>query len=152
MILTTHILVGAALGKSIGNPWLVALIAIPLHFWMDHFRHGEYLDQNSKMKNIWWKIALDLFGGITIVATIAFALNFSFVTLQSIAIGVFFSALPDLTTLLYWKFHQNIFKKIYDFHGRCHRYPPSAKERLWTLRNRINDILFSVIAIALLIL
>ena len=157
MILTTHALIGAALGKNISNPWIVAIIAIPLHFLMDHFRHGEYLNRNSKLRHTWWKTALDLLGGIIITsAIIIFAINyshnFSLAIAKSMAIGMFFSMLPDLTTLLYWEFRWPFLKKIHDFHAWCHRYPPFSKEREWNLRNSRNDIIFSVIAIILIIL
>ena len=151
MILTTHALVGAALGKNIDNPWLIAVIAIPLHFLMDHFRHGEYLNRNSKLRHTWWKTALDLLGATTITLAIAYFRNFSFATTEAIAIGMFFSMLPDLTTLLYWEFHWPFLQKIHDFHAWCHRYPPFSKERQWNLRNARNDIIFSVIAIIILI-
>jgi len=152
MILTTHALVGAVLGKNISNPWLLAAIAIPLHFAMDHFRHGEYLNRNSKLRHTWWKTALDLLGGIVIVSIVAHFQHFTSATLQSMALGMFFSVLPDFTTLLYWEFHWIIFKDIHDFHAWCHKYPPFAKERKWTLRNGVNDILFSAVAILLLFL
>ena len=150
MILTTHALVGAVLGKNISNPWIVAAVAIPLHFIMDHFRHGEYLNRNSKIRNTWWKIALDFFGGIIIVFAISHFMHFSSATIKLMAIGMFFSMLPDFTTLLYWKFHWPFLKHIHDFHAWCHKYPPFSKEREWTLRNGRNDILFSLLAIILL--
>ena len=72
MILTTHALIGAALGKNISNPWIIAAIALPLHFIMDHFRHGEYLNRNSKLRHTWWKTALDFFSGLAIITVYIF--------------------------------------------------------------------------------
>jgi hypothetical protein len=152
MILTTHELIGAVLGKNISNPWIVIIIAIPLHFFMDHFRHGEYLNRNSKLRHTWWRVSLDILGGVLIVSIVNHFKHFSPETLRLMAIGMFFSILPDFTTLLYWEFRWRIFKEIHDFHAWCHKYPPFAKERQWTLRNGVNDILFSVIAIILLFL
>lgn len=152
MILTTHALIGAALGKNIGNPWLIAAIAIPLHFLMDHLRHGEYLNRNSKFRNTWWKTVLDFLGATTIALAIAYFLNFTFATAEAMAIGMFFSMLPDLTTVLYWEFRWPVLEKIHRFHTWCHKYPPFSKERQWTLRNARNDIIFSIIAILILFL
>ena len=151
MILTTHALIGAALGKNISNPWIVAIIAIPLHFIMDHFRHGEYLNRNSKLKNTWWRTALDLFLGLIIITAYIFFYHPDPQIIRNTWIGAFFSMLPDLLTVLYWEFRWSILKKIHDFHVWCHRYPPFSKEREWNLRNARNDILFSVIAIILLL-
>ena len=152
MILTTHALIGAALGKNISNPWLIAVIAIPLHFLMDHFRHGEYLNRNSKFKHTWWKITLDFFSGLAIIAVCIFLFRPESQIIRNILIGAFFSMLPDFTTLLYWEFRWPFLQKIHDFHAWCHRYPPFSKEREWTLRNGRNDIIFSIIAIILLLI
>ena len=151
MILTTHALIGAALGKNISNPWLVAIIAIPLHFVMDHFRHGEYLNRNSKLRHTWWKTALDLFLGLAIIIAYIFFYHPEPQIIRNILIGAFFSMLPDLLTVFYWEFHWPVLEKIHRFHAWCHRYPPFSKERQWNLRNSRNDIIFSVIAIIILI-
>ena len=155
MILTTHALIGAALGKNIQNPWIVAIVAVLLHFVFDHFRHGEYVESSDKktgVKSTWWKIALDMLGAVAIIYTISYFHHFSLAIAKSMAIGVFFSILPDFSTVLYWKFRWSFLKKIHDFHVWCHRYPPFAKERAWNFRNARNDILFSVIAIILLVI
>jgi hypothetical protein len=160
MILTTHVLIGAALGKNISNPWLVAIIAIPLHFIMDHFRHGEYIESTGKKtgaKNVWWKIVLDLIVATTItsaiiISAVSYSGHFSSAIIQSMLIGIFFSIFPDFLTLLYWEFRWPVLKPLHDFHVWCHKYPPFSKERGWNLRNARNDILFSVIAIILLLI
>ena len=155
MISTTHILIGAVLGKNISNPWIIVIVAIPLHFLLDHFRQGEYVESFSKktsVKNTWWKSALDLFVGIVIIFAIAYYMHFSSTMIKLIAIGMFFSILPDLLNVLYWEFHWPFLKKIHDFHAWCHKYPPLSKEREWTLRNGRNDIIFSIIAIIFLII
>jgi len=152
MILTTHALVGAALGKYVKNPWLIVLIAIPLHYTLDHFRHGEYLGRKSPFANTWWKVALDLIIGLLIVFGYIAWSHPAPLVVRNILIGTFTSMFPDLLTLLYFKLHFTFLKKIYDFHQWCHRYPHGSEERQWTPRNARNDILFSIIAIALLIL
>ena len=152
MILATHALIGAALGKNISNPWIVAIIAVPLHFIMDHFRHGEYLNRNSKLRHTWWKTALDLFLGLAIIIAYIFFYHPEPQIIRNILIGAFFLMMPDLLTVFYWEFHWPFLKKIHDFHTWCHRYPPFSKERQWNFRNARNDIIFSVIAIILLVL
>jgi len=151
MILITHALVGAALGKQIGSPFIIAPLAIALHFCLDTFRHGEYLNRQSTFKNTTWKVALDLFSGLLIIALY---LNFSHASseaIRNILIGTFFSMLPDLTTVLYWKFNANFLKKIYTFHQWVHPYPKGDKRYDWNLRNNLNDIIFSLIATSILL-
>jgi len=152
MILTTHALVGAALGKHVSNPWLIALIAIPLHYILDHFRHGEYLNRQSTFKNTWWKVALDLIMGFSIVfGYILFSHPAPF-AIRNILLGAFISMFPDLLTVLYWKLDFKFLKIPFDFHERVHPYPKGDKRYDWNLRNTRNDTLLSILAIILLIL
>jgi hypothetical protein len=153
MILTTHALVGAAIGKYVHNPIILTMILIPLHYIMDIFRHGEYLNKKSTFRNTAWKVALDLIIGIVIIL---FAWKFK-QTNQTVFIsmitGALISMFPDLLTVLHWKLNFKFLGKIYQFHQLVHhRFPDGSKERAWTLRNFVNDFLFSVIAITLLLI
>ncbi len=152
MILITHALVGAALGKQIRNPFIIAPLAIALHYCLDTFRHGEYLNRRSTFKNTAWKVALDLFAGLAIIIVYLKFSHASIETAKNIFTGTFFSLLPDLLTVLYWKLNFNFLKKIYDFHGWVHPYPKGDKRYDWNLRNNLNDIIFSIIAIIILLL
>ena len=153
MILTTHALVGAALGKHITNPWVLISIAIPLHFTLDIFRHGEYLDKYSKVKEVLGKVAIDLTFGLTIIFAYILYFNPSTQIIRSILLGSFISMFPDLITFLHWKLKVPGLKKIYRFHKFVHsRFTEGSKERQWNLRNAVNDIAFTILAIILLIL
>ncbi|EKE25245.1 MAG: hypothetical protein ACD_5C00239G0004 [uncultured bacterium] len=153
MILTTHALIGAAVGKYISNPIALTAILIPLHYAMDIFRHGEYLGKKSTFRNTWWKVSLDLLSGLTIILSAFYFKNFNINILISILTGAFISMFPDLLTVLYWKLNFKFLEKIYQFHQLVHkRFPDGSLERAWTLRNATNDILFSLIAILLLLI
>jgi hypothetical protein len=156
MILTTHALVGAVIGKNISNPWWIILISLIIHFFFDSFRHGEYFDDRTAIiKNTWWKVSLDLAIGLSIIAFFVFSNNFPGIKIKNILLGVFVSMFPDSLSLLYWTFHWKWLGKIKSFHGWAHHYskfPKYSKERQWTLRNATNDIIISLIAILLLIL
>lgn len=152
MILTTHALVGAAIGKNIANPWLIIPIALAFHFILDSFLHGEYFDDRiATIKNTWWKVALDLSLGFFVIAIYLFSKNMSETAAFNIFLGTFFSMFPDSLTLLHWAFPKNkILKKIKPFHAFCHRYsrfPQYSPERQWILLNARNDILLSLLAI-----
>lgn len=156
MILTTHALVGAAIGKKINNLWVVIPVVLVIHFILDSFRHGEYFDsRTATFKNTAWKVILDLSIGSGII--LFFLLHFchSLTTARNVILGAFFSMLPDLTTVLYWKFHWKFLEKIKKFHSFAHRYsrfPEYSPQRKWTFRNAVNDILISAIAIIILFL
>lgn len=155
MILTTHALVGAVIGEKISNPWIIIALSLPLHYILDTFRHGEYVemfDSKVAFKNTWWKIALDFFLGAIIILLFIYFKNITQEKIFNILLGSFASMFPDLLTLLYWKFKLPILKKAYAFHTWVHRYPRNTPERIWNLRNSLNDFLFSLIAITLLIL
>ena len=75
---------------------------------------------------------------------------------ERIFLGSFFSLLPDLLTLMYWTFKENIaLAKVKTFHAFAHRYsrfPKYSPERQWTWRNARNDILISLFTIFILFL
>ena len=157
MILTTHALAGAVIGKNIDNIPLIILTSLVVHYAMDSFRHGEYFDDRvAKAKDTWWKVALDLLVGFLAILLFFYFKNPDYKEMERILIGSFFSILPDFITLMHWTFRRNgILAKIKAFHSWVHHYskfPKYSKERQWTIRNARNDILFSDLTIALLFL
>ncbi|NTU66470.1 MAG: hypothetical protein HGB08_00945 [Candidatus Moranbacteria bacterium] len=156
MILTTHALAGAIIGKEVENPFWIVVFSLITHFFMDSFRHGEYLDEKkATIKNTWWKIALDLSAAFLIVFSLTYFKDFSPEKSRNILLGSFASMFPDLITAIYWLFPTRIFRKIIRFHFFCHRYgkyPKDARERHWNLRNARNDILISAAVIIMIII
>lgn len=157
MILTTHALTGAVIGKNIENPWLVIVLSLLVHYSMDAFRHGEYFDDRTAIvKDTWRKVALDLLIGFSMIFLTVYPQNPGIPIARNIIIGVFFSIIPDFMTLMHWAFKQNkILAKIKAFHSWVHRYskfPKHSEERRWTFQNAFNDILISTAAILLLII
>ena len=151
MILTTHALVGAAIGEKINNPWVIITTSLILHFFLDTLRHGEYLNQNSKLKEF-WKVAIDLAVGYSIIIIVISSSDFSDISIKNILIGSFASIFPDLLTFLYWKVNFKFLQFYINFHQKFHRYPPFSKEREWNLQNATNDIIVSLIAIFFLLI
>jgi hypothetical protein len=155
MILTTHALTGAVIGKNIENPWLIIILSIAVHFIIDSFRHGEYVEvfsKNTSIKNSGWKVILDLSAGIALICAIIAIQRPARITINNIILGVFFSLLPDFITFIFWKFRWKFLEKYYTFHSWVHKYQRHAPEREWTLRNAANDILISIIAIIFLVI
>ncbi|MFZ2192949.1 MAG: hypothetical protein WAV31_01785 [Candidatus Moraniibacteriota bacterium] len=156
MILTTHALTGAVIGKNISNPWIIIILSLIIHFIMDSFRHGEYFDsRTATIKDTAWKIILDLsFSGVIILSFLFFYKPDFHIT-RNVLLGSFFSIFPDLLTVLFWKFKWSFLGRIKNFHAFCHRYsrfPAFSHERQWTLRNALNDILLSLIALVFIFL
>jgi hypothetical protein len=150
MILTTHELVGAAIGAKIHNPWLIVIFSLAMHFVLDTFRHGEYLDRKSKIKDTLWKVALDLSAGFIIVLLYIFLKNPDSTTIWHMLLGIFISIFPDSLTFLYWQLGVKFLKKPFEFHAWLHAYPQGVPERTWNLRNAANDIVISLLAIIIL--
>lgn len=152
MILTAHILTGAVLGANIQNPYAVAGLAVAVHFALDLLPHGDYLNKKSKLREF-WKVALDLAIGLGTVAAILFFRDPTPKDISNIAIGIFFSLLPDGTTVLYWNMGIKFFKPIYNFHQKLHlvHYPDFAPERRFKLKNNLFDIFISLVAIVTLL-
>ncbi|MDD5397303.1 MAG: hypothetical protein PHW24_04620 [Candidatus Moranbacteria bacterium] len=153
MILTTHALVGAAVGKYVSNPILQILILIPLHYILDTFRHGEYLNKKSTFRDTTWKVALDLCAGGAIMLLAIFSQNVTSSVSISMITGAIISMFPDLLTMLFCKCNLKFLQKAYQLNKFVHsRFPDDSPEREWNFRNARNDIIFSMIAILLILI
>lgn len=151
MVLTTHALTGAVIGKNVGNPLLIILLSTVFHFALDNLHHGEYLNQNSSLRKTWWKVVLDILIGLGVIFSFIYFANLSGEKSFNILLGSFFSMFPDLLTFLYWKMEMKFLKPVIDFHSKIHRYPKFSKKREWNFRNAVNDIIISLISICLLV-
>lgn len=150
MILTTHALTGAVIGKNIENPFLIIILSLIIHYLMDTLKHGEYLDRNSTTKETFWKVFLDLSIGLSVIALILYY-NLNTFNIFNILLGAFFSMFPDLLTFLYWKVNIKFLEKIFKFHAWMHKFPPFSPERKWNLKNSVNDLAIIIISIVLLL-
>lgn len=146
MILTTHALIGAAIGKNIESAWLVIILAFASHFLLDSFRHGEYTS-SLKTKRDWTKVFIDIAIGMSIVLFSLYWTEANEKVIFNTLLGSFFAALPDLFIVLYQKLNFRLVKIFVDLGSWVHPYPPGSPETLWTLRNAVYGILFSLIAI-----
>lgn len=153
MILPTHALVGAVIGKNIGNIWAIIPIALVSHYLLDSLRHGDYVDNRKSVAENSWKIAIDAAAAFLAIAVV---IHFTSDPEKSknILLGAFFSLLPDFLTPFCRFFPKSkIFLKVNELNAFAHRYsktPKFSPERQWNFRNARNDIIISVIAIILL--
>lgn len=155
MILATHALTGAVIGKYIPNPYAIVAISLAVHYFMDFIRHAEYFDDRvATIKDTWRKVALDIIFGLSTISLFLYSYNPNFEESKNILLGAFFSMLPDLLTVIHWKYKKlPILPEIKKFHSWAHNYskiPKYAPERQWNLRNARNDIIISLLATAIL--
>ena len=128
MILTPHVLVGAAIGLKFKNPVLIFLTAFLSHFILDTIPHTEYdiavLKEKPSKKFIKpaIKILIDLIIGLGIVFAASRMLSrMETFNINNLYLGVFSAILPDGLTVLYWlcwqmrKNKNGGFKKIAHF-------------------------------------
>lgn len=145
MILTTHLLVGAAIAsktKFLPLP-LSLLLAFLSHYLLDALPHREYSVKNIKRK-IWkkslsdfLKVFLDVFIGSFILLALSKNL------LLALAGGLF-AILPDGLILLGLLFPNRLLKLHSNFHQKMH-FPKDKKIPIfWGI---FSEVLVSIVAI-----
>jgi hypothetical protein len=118
MLLSAHILTGAAIAAKIQNPILGIFLAFLSHYLLDILPHAEYSIENIKTKQ--WKkstpdffrVFLDAFLGIALIILIT---NNNFVAL----LGGLAAMVPDGLTLLFILFPKN---KLLKLHQKGHSW------------------------------
>jgi len=151
MILTTHALVGAVIGKYSDNMAIIALASVILHYAMDILKHGDYYEEKRSLFQGFSKEFLDLsIAGILILSIIY--LNKSTATeIYYMLWGISWSLLPDFLTLIYDKFNLNFLAPTYKLNRWVHDLFYTDAERVWTFKNLTNDFIISGAAIILLL-
>ena len=147
MVLTPHILVGAALGASISNPVMAVVGAFALHFALDAIPHWDY-DIYSSRKKAALKVGADLaIAGITILLLIwRMPIEQQINTL----IGGFFGVLPDGFLFLSFIFKNKYLDRFARFHNFWHWLivPKGTKSRfIWGFGVQIVVILSAILNI-----
>lgn len=130
MILTPHLLVGAAIGSKIHDLWIIFILAMILHFLTDRLPHWEYAPRKdwliiSRKESLVFvaKIAVDLLVGLSIV----WLLSAGSPARLYILAGAIFSLFPDdfllfIDFILKAAFRQEskVLKKWWQLHNFIH--------------------------------
>src|SRR3989338_8701419 len=117
MILTSHLLAGAAIASKISNPFLALPLALLSHYFLDSLPQEEYTITNihgrrwNKTFPDFLKVFLDIFLGASLI--IFFSHNS-----PVIYIAAFLAIVPDGITLLNRIFPEN---KLFNQHQKFHR-------------------------------
>ena len=119
MILTPHILIGAAIGAQTSNVWVAFLLGLISHYLVDAFPHWEYLAEvNISDLNSIKKILLDLVIGIILVLVLVWS-NPNIVIILMAVIG---SILPDFLHGIYSSFKIKWLKPHFLMHHKIHAF------------------------------
>lgn len=147
MILTPHLLVGAAIASKISNPLLALPLAFLNHYFLDSLPHEEY-----SVENIWakrWKKSLSDFMKIFLDILSGLFLVYLFSENQPmIYFGALFAVFPDGITLLSLILPP---KKLITLHQKIHMtlnniYNPENKKRplFWGLASQATVIALAI--------
>lgn len=118
MLSTIHLIIGATIGKYFQNIWVVIVLAAVSHYVLDfipHFSPKEVKGykkngfSGSNKKELILKSVEPLLG-LVLVAYLIFVINKENAFVM--AVGAFFSWLPDGLTFASWKYHINWLGRI----------------------------------------
>jgi len=135
MILTPHILVGAAIGSQIPSPFLAFVASFVGHYFLEALPHYEYNVSRLKDKQFKFdkasllplaKIGLDVFTGAALALWLVLGKSFS----SSAMSGMLGAVLPDGLLFLYWHFPQPALKFFEVPHRALHIFKDKCPEWL----------------------
>ncbi|MDD5731335.1 MAG: hypothetical protein PHU42_00335 [Patescibacteria group bacterium] len=119
MVISSHFLAGAAIGKATGNPILAVVFGFALHFIMDLVPHWNYGYKHLKKIKTLILVLLDPFLAFALFVTIGILRGYNSATWIAAFLGGAACALPDLIELIirilkikplsfFLKFHRNV--------------------------------------------
>lgn len=155
MILTPHILAGAAIGSKFSSPEIVAVLSILAHFAMDVIPHYEY--RIDAMKNARGKINKQCLANILKIGA-DFLIGASLATLfiwpspqkYMMIAGAAGALLPDLLLFLHYQ-NRNlpIVRQIAAFHQRIHWFKKIARPNFLGLATQIAVTTLAIMLLSL---
>jgi hypothetical protein len=162
MILTPHLIIGAAIGAKTHNLGLIIILGILSHYILDFVPHWDYINHGIKnfhktkdFKALFldlFKIAIDGLIGLLIVLLVVWRkdlLNLN--NLIFIILGIFFSILPDILLFAAIIFRGTLTQKYVDFHHKFLHCPKDKeKEGKITFLNISTEILVTIISAIIL--
>jgi hypothetical protein len=144
MILTPHMLLGAAIASKIGYAPLAIILAFLSHYLLDILPHIEYPIKNIQNKQ-WTKslpdfirVFLDFFAGLLII--------YFFSGWQIIIFtGALFSILPDAFNFLNLVFQNKLLKTHNNFHEKIHFLKNKKISIFWRIVSQVLVVAVSII-------
>jgi len=119
MIITPHILAGAAIGVHSPNVWASFCFGLISHYLLDSLPHWDYLESIKISKfNQLIKIFIDFIIGVIIVLIITWPFSFNVL----IIFGIFGALLPDFIEFFYNNFKIKLLYPFSLFHNKIHYF------------------------------
>ncbi len=121
MILTPHLLVGAAIGSKVHSWWAVIILSIASHYILDAIPHFEYRVRFLKNKTFNRDLAVDslkLGADFAVGFFTVFYLGANSINFQNMALGMAAAVLPDFLQFLYFMTKTEVgafFQKIHSY-------------------------------------
>ena len=144
MILTPHLLLGAAIASKIEYTPLAIILAFLSHYLLDILPHIEYPIKNIQNKQ-WAKslpdflrVALDFFSGILIIY---FFSGWQIIILISALISI----LPDAFNILNLVFQNKLLKAHNNFHEKIHCLKNKKISVFWRVLSQVLIVVISVV-------
>ena len=125
MLLTPHILLGAAIGSKISSPAAIFALSFASHYFLDALPHYEYkipglkgkVADNKKIFIDFLKLAADFCFG----AVLALFLVWNSPFRTGAVLGMLSALIPDALLFLYWRHPDSKFLKLFALpHRACH--------------------------------
>ena len=113
MITSTHLFIGAAIGKATGNIYIAIPLAFASHYLLDAIPHHNpgpvkfYLEKGLRgadKKNLLFKSIEPIIG----IGIIAYAAHAQSELSLVLILGALFGWLPDFLVFLHWKHNSNL--------------------------------------------
>lgn len=111
MLISIHLVTGAAIGKMTGNLWLTIPMAFVSHYFLDAIPHynqkpvKDYLEKGlaqADKKDLFLKSIEPVMGLVLVFCSIFY---FSNKNALPMIVGAFFGLLPDLLLFIKWKYN-----------------------------------------------
>lgn len=149
MIITPHILVGAAIGKLTGDYFWASFLALISHYLVDCIPHKEYPTKNLDSGRFDWKMAGDFTKlGFDFLPGFSIGVFLANGDLGYVLAGMFFSILPDIAMYLKIIFKFKLPQFLELIHTKTHFWSKNMPP-LWF--RIFSQLAISIIAIWILI-
>jgi len=140
MVITPHLLAGAAIGAHSPNVWAAFCFGFISHYLLDSLPHWEYLNNLKLTRLIYFvKIFIDFIIAMIIVSFIAWPLKLM------IIFGIIGALLPDIIEFLHQSCKIKIFRPLSLFHKKMHYY-----KRVSLFKGLISQIIIVIISVIML--
>jgi hypothetical protein len=138
MVISTHFLAGAAIGRATGNPILAVVFGFIFHFVMDLVPHWNYGYKHLKKVKSLILVLLDPFLAFAVFAGIGLAHGYDASTWLAAFLGGVACVLPDLIEFIIRIFNINSLVPFLYFHRAMHWFDKHPKN-IWETAEDINQ-------------